>query len=70
MAPRGREVQSYRDAMVEEHGEFTGSVGSVAQVDEVNCKTLQEWIRKVENGNTNVSDETIAKLEALGYKNK
>ena len=51
--------------MVEEHGEFTGSVSSGSQVDEVNCKTLQEWIRKVENGNSKVSDDTIETLETL-----
>ena len=54
--------------MVEEHGEFTGYVSSGSQVDEVNCKTLQEWIWKVDNGNSKVSDDTIEKLDTLGYK--
>ena len=48
-------------------GEFDGFVNQRAQVPEVSCMSLYQWMRKVENGEIEVAQDTIDKLDALGY---
>ena len=57
-------AELYRDAM---KGEFDGFVNQRAQVPELNCRELYKWLHRVRNGEIKVAQDTIDKLDALGY---